>query len=58
MKQGWLMKALPWLLIILGFYELNILPWQVALGCMLVGIVMIIERVWSEQWGEIRQEAK
>lgn len=50
-KNSWLMKAMPWLLIFLGIYTLNMFQGYVALSCMLIGIVMLIERVWPEKWG-------
>ena len=43
------MKVLPWLLIIFGFLTLNMFQGYVALSCMLVGIVMLIERIWPEK---------
>ncbi len=50
MKNGWLMKAMPWLLNIGGFSFLSKITWYFPLGCMLVGIVMLIERKWPERW--------
>ena len=49
-KRNFLMKVLPWLLIILGLLTLNMFQGYVALSCMLVGIVMLIERIWPEKW--------
>ena len=44
-------KAMPWLLIVFGFLLTGMLPPFISGGCMLVGIVMLIERIWPEQWG-------
>lgn len=46
------MKAMPWLLIVFGFFTLNMFQGYLALACMVIGIVMLIERVWPENWGE------
>ena len=46
-----LKKSMPLLLIILGFLTLNIFQGYLALTCMVIGIVMIIERIWPEKWG-------
>lgn len=40
----------PWLLIVFGFLVLPILPEMFGFVCMLVGIVMIVERRWPEKW--------
>ena len=48
--NGWLMKAMPWLLIVFGFHTLNMFQGYLALTCMVIGIVMLIERVWPEKW--------
>ena len=45
------MKVLPWLLIIFGFLTLNMFQGYLALTCMVIGIVMLIEQVWPEKWG-------
>ncbi len=50
-KNGRLMKAMPLLLIVFGLYTLNMFQGYLALSCMLIGIVMLIERVWPEKWG-------
>lgn len=52
MRNSWLMKTLPWLLIIFGFFTLNMFQGYLALACMVIGIVMLIERVWPENWGD------
>jgi len=49
-KNGCLMKILPVLLIMFGFLTLNMLQGFVAITCMVIGIVMLIERVWPEKW--------
>lgn len=49
-KNKHLMKAMPWLLIVFGFLTLNMFQGYVALACMVIGIVMIIERIWPEKW--------
>lgn len=45
-------KALPWVLIIGGFYSLTFLPAIIAGGCMVIGFTMLLERIWPEQWGQ------
>ena len=52
MKNRLIMKALPWLLILIGFLTLNMFQGFVSITCMVIGIVMLIERVWPEKWGE------
>lgn len=54
-KNGLLMKVLPLLLIIFGFLTLDMFQGYVALACMVIGILMLIERIWPEKWGEERQ---
>ena len=49
-KRSFSMKVLPWLLIIFGFLTLNMFQGFVAMTCMVIGIVMLIERVWPEKW--------
>ena len=49
-NRFFLMKAMPWLLIVFGFLTLNMFQGYVALACMVIGIVMIIERIWPEKW--------
>ena len=50
-KNGLLMKAMPLLLIVFGFFTLDMFQGYVALTCMVIGIVIIIERIWPEKWG-------
>ena len=49
-KQGFLMKTTPWLLIVFGFLTLDMFQGYVALACMVIGITMLIERRWPEEW--------
>ena len=49
-KQGFLMKVLPFILIVFGFLTLDMFQGYVALASMIIGIVMLIERVWPEKW--------
>ena len=49
-KTGFFLKAMPWLLIIFGFLTLNMFQGYLALACMIIGIVMLIERKWPEKW--------
>lgn len=53
-KNGWLMKVLPFILIVFGFLTLNMFQGFVALTCMVIGIVMIIERIWPEKWDKCK----
>ena len=46
------LSLLPWLLIAMGFLTLNMFQGFVAMACMVVGIVMLIERRWPEKWGD------
>ena len=43
-------KAMPWLLILGGFFTLNMLPIFVGGACIIAGLVMIIEQLWPEKW--------
>lgn len=52
MKNRLLMKALPWLLIVFCFNTLNMFQGYLALACMVIGGVMLIERVWPEKWDQ------
>ena len=51
-KRNLLMRTLPWLLIVFGFLTLNMFQGFVAITCMVIGIVMLIERVWPEKWND------
>lgn len=50
-KRGRLTKVMPWMLIVFGILNLNMFQGYLALTCMVIGIVMLIERIWPEQWG-------
>lgn len=52
-KRGVLKQAMPWLLILFGFFTLNMFQGFIAISCMVIGIVivMLIERIWPELWG-------
>lgn len=52
MRNKLLMKAMPWLLIVFGFLTLDMLQGFIALACMVIGIVIIIELIWPEKWGD------
>ena len=45
------MKVLPLLLIVFGFLTLDMFQGFIALPFMVIGIVMLIERIWPEKWG-------
>ena len=49
-KRSLKMKVLPWLLIMFGFLTLNMFQGYLAITCMVIGIVMLIERKWPEKW--------
>lgn len=49
-ERGLLMKAMPWLLIFFGFLTLNMFQGFVAIPCMVIGIVIFLERKWPEKW--------
>lgn len=49
-KRGLLMNFLPFLLIFLGFLTLDMFQGFVAIACMVIGIVILIERIWPEKW--------
>ena len=51
-NNSFLMKAMPLLLIVLGFLTLDMFQGYVAFACMLIGIVMLIERIWPEKWSD------
>lgn len=46
------MTVLPWLLIVFGFFTLNMFQGYLALACMVIGIMMLIERIWPEKWDD------
>ena len=45
-------KVMPFLLIALGFLTLNMFQGAIAITCLVIGIVMLIERRWPEKWVE------
>ncbi len=54
-----LKKLSPCLLILLGLFLLFYLGQAEAAGvCVLVGIVMVIESIWPEKWGEKKKIRK
>lgn len=49
-------KSYPNLIILLGLLILFFLPFaEVAFACFILGLVMIIESVWPEKWGDDSQ---
>ena len=52
MRKEIILKALPWLLIIAGLYALTLLPAIIGGACMVIGITMLLNRIWPEKWGE------
>jgi len=51
MKIELLNKFTPWLLIVIGFFSLNMFHGAISIMCFVVGIVMMIERKCPEKWG-------
>lgn len=50
-------KILPYLLILLGLLVLFIIGQPIAAGvCLLLGIVMIFESIWPEEWESEQQK--
>ncbi len=45
-------KVMPFLLMVFGFLTLDMFQGAIAITCMVIGIVILIERRWPEQWGE------
>ena len=45
-------KIAPFLLMVFGFLTLDMFQGFVAIACMVMGIVMLIERKWPEKWGD------
>ena len=45
-------KAMPLLLIVFGFLTLNMFQGLVSLACIVIGIMMFIERRWPEKWDD------
>ena len=51
-KRSFLLTVLPWLLIVFVFFFLNMVQGFISITCMVIGIVMLIERRWPEKWGD------
>ena len=49
-NRSFLYKAIPWLIIAFGFLSLNIIPPMFGWLCILLGVVILIERKWPENW--------
>lgn len=46
------MKIMPYLLIIIGILLLLFLDLPIPAGaCVLIGLVMIFDKIWPEKWG-------
>ena len=45
-------KVMPFLLIVFGFLTLDMFQGVIAITCMVIGIVIILEHKWPEKWGE------
>ena len=50
--KGSMIKAMPWLLIVFGFFTLNQFQGIISVFCLVIGIVMLIEHRWPEKWGD------
>ena len=47
----------PYILLFLGLFLLLFMGQVIAAGvCLLLGIVMIIERIWPEKWGNLNSD--
>lgn len=54
-----LKRLSPFLLIIIGLFMLLIMGNVMIAGvCLLLGIVMVIERIWPEEWGAERKKSQ
>ena len=52
-------KVMPWLLIVFGFLTLDMSQGFVSITCVVIGIMIFIERRWPEKWGKednVKQE--
>ena len=47
-----MMKALPWIMFLIGFYLLSKFNGLVSGALFVIGIMMLIERRWPEKWGD------
>jgi hypothetical protein len=45
-------KVLPWLLMLFGFLTLDMFQGFVSMACLVIGIMMLIERRWPEKWDD------
>ncbi len=45
-----IINILSLILIVLGFLTLDMFQGYLAMTCMVIGIVMLIERKWPEKW--------
>ena len=46
-------RMLPYVLILIGLILLFFVGQPISAGvCILIGIVMIVERIWPEKWGD------
>ncbi len=43
---------MPFLLIVFGFLTLDMFQGMIAMTCMVIGIVMLIESKWPEKWDD------
>ena len=43
MRKEMKMKLMPWLMIVFGFFTLNMFQGVVAITCMVVGITMLLD---------------
>ena len=51
-KRSLLMTLLPCFLIVFGLFTLNLFNGYLAIACIVIAIVMLIERKWPEKWGD------
>lgn len=58
MKKSLLIMTMPWLLIVFGFLTLNMFQGYIALTCLTIGIVLLIERKWPEKWDNESNNSK
>ena len=49
-------KSIPFILFVFGFLTLNMFQGLVAIACMVIGLVMLIERIWPEKWASDAEE--
>ena len=51
-KRSLLMKAMPFFFFVFGFLTLNMFQGYVGGAYIVIGIVMLMERIWPEKWDE------